>query len=42
MNNMKYKVGGVQQEKVLELNKQIHEKFEIVILKIADEKEKRN
>lgn len=41
MSNMKYKVGGVQQEKVLELNKQIHEKFEVVILKTIDEKEKK-
>lgn len=41
MSNMKYKVGGVQQEKVLELNKQIHEKFEVVILKTTDDKEKK-
>lgn len=41
MSNMKYTIGGVQQEKILELNKQIHEKFEVVILKTTDDKEKK-
>lgn len=39
--NMKYKIGGVQQEKILELNKSIHEKFEALIVTISDEKEKK-
>lgn len=41
MSNIKYTIGGVQQEKILELNKQIHEKFEIIISKTTDDKEKK-
>ncbi|MGL5904061.1 MAG: hypothetical protein ACRCZO_15370, partial [Cetobacterium sp.] len=41
MSNMKYTVGGVQQERLLELNQQIHEKFETIILNTTDDKEKK-
>ncbi|MGL5230947.1 MAG: hypothetical protein ACRC8F_09030 [Cetobacterium sp.] len=41
MSNMKYTVGGVQQERLLELNQQIHEKFETIILNTKDDKEKK-
>lgn len=41
MSNMKYTIGGVQQEKLLELNQQIQEKFETIILNTIDDKEKK-
>lgn len=41
MSNMKYTIGGVQQEKLLELNQQIQEKFETIILNTTDDKEKK-
>lgn len=38
--NMKYKIGGVQQEKTLEINKQIHERFQPLIANASDKDEK--
>lgn len=41
MSNIKYTIGGVQQEKLLELNQQIQEKFESIILNTTDDREKK-